>query len=147
MILLHRRVHRTQFGARLVESGPGSEPREQFRHAMRTLRYHCRPEMMRTARDIRDDLGLLRVRDTGLEHADDRTGAITFNPAKLNGFANNRRISPERVRPETIGENDNGSGFRTAILRPNQSAEHRTQSHHVEIGPVDYAAIDLARLA
>jgi hypothetical protein len=114
---------------------------------MGTLGYHRRPEMMRTAGHVRDDLGLLRVRDTGLKHPDDRTGAITFNAAKLNGFAYNRRISPERVRPETIGEDNNGSGLRTIILRSDQSTEHRTQSHHVEIGPVDYATIDFARLA
>src|SRR5262245_50607915 len=113
---------------------------------MRALSYHCRAEMMRTAGHIRDDLGFLRVRDAWLEHADDRTGAITFNAAKLNGFANNRGIFRERVRPETISENDDAGSLGTVILRSDQAAEHGAQPHHIEIGPVDHAAIDFARL-
>src|SRR5215471_13934550 len=106
MVFFYRRVNRTQFRACLVESGSRSEPRKKFRHAMRALGYHCRPEMMRTAGHIRDDLGLLRIRDGRLEHANDRAGAITLHAAKLNLLANNRRIFPERIRPETIGENN-----------------------------------------
>src|SRR5215469_9738433 len=106
MVFFYRRVNRTQFRARLVESGSRSESREEFRHAMRALGYHCRPEMMRTAGDIRDDLGLLRVWDGRLEHANDRASAIALYAAKLNLLANNRRIFPERARPETIRENN-----------------------------------------
>src|SRR5262245_44188919 len=106
MIFFYRRIHRTQFRARLIESGSGSESREKFRHAMRTFGYHCRPEMMGTAGDIRDDLRLLRVRDGRLKHTDDRAGAIALHASKLNFLANNRRIFSERVGPETIGENN-----------------------------------------
>src|SRR5215470_9133474 len=116
MICFHRRVHRKQFRARLVESGSRSESREEFRHAMRALGYHCRPEMMRTAGDIRDDLGLLRIRDGRLEHANDRAGAITLHAAKLDLLANYRRIFPKRVRPETIGENNDTGSLGTIIL-------------------------------
>src|SRR5262245_7146920 len=147
MIFFYRRVHRTQFRTRLVKSGSRSESREEFRHAMRTLGYHCRPEMMRTAGYIRDDLGLLRVWDGRLEDAYDRACAITLHATKLNRLANNRRIFPERVRPETIGKNNDAGSLGTIILRPNQASEHWTQPHHIEVRPVDHAAIDFARLA
>src|SRR5262245_20848636 len=114
---------------------------------MRAFGYHRCPEVMRTAGHIRDYLGLLRIRDGRFEHADDRAGAITLHSAKLNRLPDNRRISPERVRPETIGENNNAGSLGTVILRSDQASEHRTQSHHIEIRPVDYAAIDFARLA
>src|SRR5262249_51703657 len=147
MIFFYRRVHRTQFRTRLVERGSRSESREEFRHAMRTLGYHCRPEMMRTAGHIRDDLSLLRIWDGRLEHANDRAGAITLHTAKLNLLANNRRIFPERVRPETISKNNNAGSVGAVILRSNQTSEHWTQPHYIEIGPVHHTAIDFARLA
>ena len=81
------------------------------------------------------------------QHTDDRAGAITPNAAKLNGLANNRRILPERVRPETIGEDNDTGSLGTVIFGSNQTPEHRTQSHDIEIGSVDHAAIDFARLA
>src|SRR5262245_24253469 len=112
---------------------------------MRALGYHCRPQMMRTAGDIRDDLGLLRVRDGWLEHANDRARAITLHAAKLNLLANHGRIFSQRVRPETIRENNDARGLGTIILRSDQASKHRTQSHHVEIGPVDHTAVDLTR--
>src|SRR5262245_26314753 len=147
MIFFYRRVHRTQFRTRLVKSGSRSESREEFRHAMRALGYHCRPEMMGTAGDIRDDLGLLRVRDGRLEHANDRAGAITLHAAELNLLANHRRIFAERVRPETIRENNDARSLGTIILRSDQASEHGTQPHDVEIGPVDHTAVDFTRLA
>src|SRR5215831_18236422 len=147
MVFFHGRIQRTQFRARLVESRSRSEPREEFRHAMRALGHHCRPEMMRTAGDIRDELGLLWVRDRRLEHADNRAGAIAFNAAELNLLADNRRIFSERVRPKTISEDNNARSLGTVILRSDQAPEHGTESHHFEIGTVNHATIDFARLA
>src|SRR5262249_19833744 len=123
MVFFYRRVNRTQFRARLVEGGSRSEPREEVRHSMRAFGHHCRPEMMRTSGDIRDDLGLLWVRDRRLEHADNRAGAIAFNTAELNLLADNRRIFSERVRPETISEDDDARSLGTVILRSNQAPE------------------------
>ena len=147
MIFFYCRVHGTQFRARLVEIFPGSEPREKFRHAMGAFSHHRCPEMMRAAGHIRDDLGFLRVWDARLEHADDRASAITSNAAKLNGLANNRRISPERVRPETISEDNDAGSLGTVIFRSDQAPEHGAQSHYIKIGPVDHATINFARLA
>src|ERR1700756_600248 len=100
MILFHRRVHGAQFDASLLERRSRGQTREKFRHAMGTLCDHCGRKMMRAAGDVRDNLGLLWIRDTRLEDADDCGQALT----KVNGLANHRRISIEGVRPETISE-------------------------------------------
>ena len=46
----------------------------------------------------------------------------------------------ERVRPETIGENDDAGSFGTVVLRSDEATEHGMKAHHLEIGPVDHAA-------
>ena len=84
MILFHGRVHGAQFDASLLERRSRSETREKIRHAMGTLGDHRGRKMMRAAGDVRDNFGLLWIRDTRLEHADDRRGTL----AKLNGLAN-----------------------------------------------------------
>jgi hypothetical protein len=143
MILFHRPVHGAQFDASLLERRSKSETREKFRHAMGALRNHGCRKVMRTARHVGDDFGLLWIRDARLEHADDCGQALT----KVNGLANHRRISIEGVRPEMISEGNDAGRLRAVILRLDEASEHRTQAHDAEIGPVDHAAIDFARLA
>src|SRR6266478_6866092 len=126
MIFFHRSVNAPQFGASLIESRSGSEMRKQFGHPMNTLGNHGCREMMRTAGYVRDDFGLLRIRDGRLEHADDRGGAIALDTTKINGFSNNGRIPLEGFRPEAIGEDNNGSGLGTVILWPDEPPEHGT---------------------
>src|SRR4029077_10958684 len=116
----------------LIESGSRSETRKQFGHSMDTLGNHGCREMMRTAGDVRDDFGLLRIWDARFEHADDRGGTIALDAAKINSFANNGRISVEGLRPETISEDYNASGFRAVILWPDEAPEHGTETHHLE---------------
>ena len=98
---------------------------------------------MRAAGHVRDNFGLLWIRDARLKHADDCGGALP----KLNGLANHRRISIEGVRPETISEDKDTSGLRAVIFRTDEPPENRMQTHHVEVAPVDHSAIDFARLA
>src|SRR5262245_19046442 len=114
---------------------------------MSALGHHGCPEMMRTAGHIRDDLGLLRVRNARLEYADDRADAITTNAAEPDSLSNNRRIFPERVRPETISKHDNAGCVRTVIFRLDQAPEHGPQSHHFEKGTINHTAINFAWLA
>jgi hypothetical protein len=147
VIFFHRRVHGAQFGASLVERVSGSETRKKFRHPMDTLGDHGRREMMGTAGHVSDDFGLLGIGNARLKHADDGGGAILPNAAKVNGLANNRRISVKTVRPKTIRENNDAGSLGAVILWTDEAPKHRTQTHHVEIGPVDHAAIDFARLA
>src|SRR4029077_11438669 len=89
VIFFDRSVNGPQFGASLIESGSRSETRKQFGHSMDTLGNHGCREMMRTAGDVRDDFGLLRIWDARFEHADDRGGTIALDAAKINSFANN----------------------------------------------------------
>src|SRR5512132_833509 len=143
MIFFYRGVHGAQFRASLIERGTGSETRKKFRHAMRALSHHRGSEMVRAARDIRDDLGLLRIRDARLEHADDRGGAIT----KTNGLANDGGIAIQRVRPKAIGEDKDAGSFGAVIFWSDETSQHRAQTHHLEIGSIDHSADDFARLA
>src|SRR5262249_22641463 len=106
-----------------------------------------RREMVWAAGYVGDDFGLLGIWDARLQHADDRGGAIFPNAAKVNGFANNGRISLEGLRPETIGEDNDAGSFGAVILWPDEAPEHRTEAHHLEKRPVDHAAIEFARLA
>jgi hypothetical protein len=103
--------------------------------------------MVRAAGYVGDNFGLLGIWDTRLKHADDRSRAITLNAPKVNGFANNGRVLLEGVRPETIGEDNDAGGLGAVIFRADQAPEHGAQAHHLEIRPVDNAAIDFARLA
>src|SRR6476619_3952870 len=103
--------------------------------------------MMRTAGYVRDDFGLLRIRHTGLKHAYDRRGTILSNAPKVNGFPNDRKIPLEGLRPETIGENNDGSSLGAVILWPDEPSDYGTQAHDLEKRPVYYAAINFARLA
>ena len=110
---------------------------------MGTLGDHRGRKMMRATRDVRDNFGLLWIRDARLKHADDYGGTL----AKLDGLANHRRISIEGVRPETISEDKDTSGLRAVIFPAYEPPENRMQTHHVEIAPVYHSAIDFARLA
>src|SRR5262245_37262448 len=114
---------------------------------MSAFGHHGSPEMVWTAGHVCDDLGLLRVGDAWLKHPDDRAGAITPNAAKLNGLAHNRRIFSEHVRPEAISEDNYAGHLGIVILRSDEAPQNGAQSHHVEIGAIDYAAIDFAGLA
>ena len=102
---------------------------------------------MGTAGHVGDDFGLLWIWNAILEHADDGGGAIFPNAPKVNGFANNGRISLEGVRPETIGEHNDAGSLGAVIFGADETPNHRMQAHHLEKGPVDHAAIDFARLA
>src|SRR5262245_59770347 len=143
MILSHRRVHGAQVDASLLKRCSGSQTREKFRHAMGTLGDHRRRKMMRAAGDVRDNFGLLWIRDARLKHTDDCGG--TF--AKLNGLANHRRVSVESVGPETISEDKDTGGLRGVIFRADEPPENRMRTHHVEVGSVDHSAINFSRLA
>src|SRR5579859_2686277 len=48
--------------------------------------------------------------------------------------------------PEPVGENDDACGFRTIVLRADETAEDGMKTHHVEIRATDDAGLHLARL-
>ena len=118
MVFFHRGVNGAQFDPSLIEGGSRSETTKKFRHPMNTLGDHGCREMMWAAGHIGGDFGLLGIWNGRLEHADDRGGAIAPDAAKVNGFANNGRISIEGVRPETIGEDNDAGSLGAVIFRP-----------------------------
>src|SRR5262249_36435963 len=101
--------------------------------------------MMRTGDHIRDDFGVLRIRDARLKHANDGRSAIA-DASEANGFADHRRILVKRVRPETVGENSDASSFGSVVFRPNQAAKHGMKAHYFKIIAPDDASSNGARL-
>src|SRR5215471_15767044 len=146
MVLFHRGVHGAQFRPSLFEGGSGSEARKELGHAMYTQRDHSGREMMGAGYHVGDDFGVLRIGNAGLKDADDRGGGIATT-AQANGLADHRRIFPEGVRPESIGENNDPGGLGTVILGPDEAPEHGMKAHHVEVRSTDYPGTKLAGLA
>src|SRR5580704_19094742 len=145
MLLLHRRVGGAQLSAGLIDGDSRSETPEKLRHAMDAPSDHGCGEMMRAGDDVGNNFGILRIWDARLEHANDCRGAIP-DATQANGFADDRRILVKRVRPETVREHDNARIVRTVVLRSNQTAEHGTQAHHIEICSSDNATLNRTRL-
>ena len=82
--------------------------------------------MVWAGHDVRDDFRLLRIRDARLEYADYGCRAIARH-AEANSLADNRWISFEGVRPETIGEDDDAGSRRALISRPDEAPEKRDE--------------------
>src|SRR6516164_1434031 len=101
--------------------------------------------MVRAGNDVGNDLSVLRIWDTRLEHADDCRRPIA-KATQANRFADDRRILLKGGRPEAIGENDDTGSVATVVLRPDEAAEHRMKPHHVEIRAADNAGLDFPRL-
>src|SRR5262245_19935899 len=119
MFLLNRGINCLQLIASLFEGCSGSQTAKELGHAMHADRNHCRREMVRAGDDVGDDFGVLRIRDAGLEHTDYRRNSIA-KAAESNCFAEDRRITVERGRPETIGENSNAFGLRSIVVWTNE---------------------------
>ena len=92
---------------------------------------------------VDDDLGLRWILHRRLQHADDG-GRARIKPDAL---ADHRRIALERILPEAIGQYASSRGIGAVIMLVEQPAQHRAQSHHLEIGSVDHAGAHLARFA
>ena len=67
--------------------------------------------------------------------------------AEPDGLAEHRRIALERRRPEAIGQHHRAGGARAVVAHVEQPAQHRVQSHHLEVRSADDARAHLARLA
>ena len=126
-----------------VERGARRQATEQLGHAVHAPRDHGGRKMMRTGHHIDQDLGLRRILHRRLQHADDG-GRARIKPY---GPADHGRIALQRVLPETIGQHAGAGSVGTIVVLIEQPAQHRAQSHHLEIGSVDYSGAHLARLA
>src|SRR5579864_8732459 len=123
MVFLHCGVGGAQLVASLIDADSGSETAKQLSHAMNAPGDHGRGKMMWAGNHVPDDLSVLRVRHARFEHANDGRRPLT-NTAEAYGFADDRGVLVQRVRPETIGEHNHAVGFRTIVLRSNQPAEY-----------------------
>src|SRR5262249_16270434 len=123
-----------------------SEAGKKLRHAMNTLRDHSCGKMVWAGHNVRDDFCLLGIWDARLEYADDGGRAIARH-TEANSLADDRWISLEGVRPETIREDDDPCSRRAVVSRPDEAPEHGMKTHHFEIRAADYASLHFARLA
>src|SRR5580704_5676488 len=148
MLRHHRGVGGAELSARLLQSCARCKPSKKFGHAMNAAFHHGRGEVVWAGHDIGDDLGIGWIGDGRLEHADDGAAARPHGTAaETHGFAEDAWIAMKCRRPETIGQNDDTVSFRTIVLRADETAEDRVQSHHFKILAVDYARLNLARIA
>ena len=146
MILLHCGIDGAQLCAGLIKGSARSETAENLGHTMNAARDHGCGKMMRAGDDVRDNFGILRIRDAGFEHANDCGRAIA-DAAEAKGFADNGSVLVKGGGPEPIGEHDNAGSFGPIILRADEAAEHGMKAHHVKIGATHSAPSNRARLA
>ena len=92
----HGGVDGAEFGARGVESGAGSEAREDFGHAMFAAGDHGGGEMMRAGDDVGDDLGFHGIGHGRLKNADDGGGARALEAFEPDGLADHAGIGVQR---------------------------------------------------
>src|SRR5712692_5527375 len=147
MVLEHRTVDGAKFGAGLIESDTGSEAAEEFRHAMDAPVLHGRGQMMGAGDNVGNDFGIRGIGDRRFEDADDGGSSIAEAAAEANGLTDHRRIALASGRPETIGQDDDTSGFRTVVLRADETPEDGMEAYHLKIGAVNDAGSNFPGLA
>src|SRR6267143_4164742 len=103
--------------------------------------------MMRAGDNVGDDFCGGGILDGGFEDADDRGSSVAEAAAESKDFAENGRIALDRGRPVSVGQDDHASGFRTIVLRADETAEDRMEAHHVKIGAVNDGGANFPGLA
>ena len=98
---------------------------------------------MRARHHVGDDLGVGRIRDGRLEHADHRGTAR----AERDGPADDRGIAVERRGPEALGQHHDARRIRPIVGGVEQAAEHGAKAHHLEVRAADHAGLHHAGLA
>ena len=142
-ILAHDRAMRgAQIGACGLDVGAGRETPEQLGHPMHASCDHRGRHVMGARDDVGDDLGFGGIGHRRLEDADDCRAARV----QPDGLSDHRRIVLVRRRPETMCQDDDSRRLRTIVRCVDQSAKHRSQPHHVEVGPAHDARAHDARI-
>jgi len=98
---------------------------------------HGRGKMMGASDNVGNDFSVRGILDRGFEDADDSGRSVAEAAAEAKDFTDHGRIALESARPESIGQDDCASGFRTVVLRTDETAEYGMQAHHVKIGAVN----------
>src|ERR1700686_4432399 len=146
MVPDHCAVGGSKFDPGLIKSDAWSEAAEEFGHAVDTAGNHGSGEMVRAGDNVGHDFSIRGIWDRGFEDADD-SGRSIAEAAEANGFTDDGRIALENGGPETIGQNDDAGGFRTVVLRSDETAEDGVKAHHVKIGAVNDAGANFPGLA
>ena len=133
-------MHGAQLRARVLQRDARRKTTEELRHPMRAPRLHRRAKVVRAGDDVGDDFGIGRVGHRGLEDAYHRRWARS----EAYRSPNNRWVSIERGRPESISQDRGRRGVRPIISRVQEAAKHRTKTHHLEERSVDDAGLDHA---
>ena len=104
---------------------------------------------MRAGHHVRDDFRVRRVGHRWFQHAHDRGRARSANVPRIQFqiFADDRRIAIQNLGPEPVGQHHRAGGVRAVIVRVQQPAQHRMQTHHFEIRSVHHPRAHFARLA
>src|SRR5216683_5014462 len=104
--------------------------------------------MVRAGNDVGHDFGLLGIWDTRFQNADDRCRSISQQPAaEVNRLAEDARVLPESVAPETIGDNNDASSLGTVVLRSDETTENGMQPHDIEVAAPHDPRLHFAGLA
>ena len=104
---------------------------------------HRRGHMVGTRHDVRDDLGLRRIRDGRLEDTHDGHRAVT----ESHGLSDDRFVALQSGGPEAMGDHHGARSLGPVVGRAEQSPQHGTESHDVEVRPVDDSGANHARFA
>src|SRR5438477_312367 len=83
---------------------------------------HGRGKMMGAGDNVGNDFSVRGILDRGFEDADDSRRSVAEAAAEAKDFTHHRRIALESARPESIGQDDCASGFRTVVLRADEMA-------------------------
>ena|SRR5881275_2131875 len=134
-----------QLGQGLIERDSGSKAAEQIRHAMHAARNHGGGEVVRAGDDVSNDSSIRRIRNGGLEDADDR-GSARVKALQADLFANNGRIFLENRAPKRICENHDAGGLGTVVLGSDEPAEYGMKAHDFKIVASHDASLNFARL-
>ena len=110
---------------------------------MRAAGHHGRTEMVRAGDDVRDDLGVGRIRHGGFQHADDGGRPR----AKADGLANHGRVAVQGAAPEAMRQHRGASRIGPIVTGGQQAAENGPQPHDVEERAADDAGLHKARVA
>ncbi len=136
-----------QLGARGLKSDPRPEPREDLGHAVLTTGDHGGRQMVGAGDDVGDDLRLHGVGHGWLYDSHDRRHARATVALEAHLLSDDAWVRVQRRAPESIGQHDCAGGIGTVVGGTEQAAEHRAQSHHLEVVAVDDSGGNLARRA
>src|SRR5580698_9675677 len=101
--------------------------------------------MMRAGYDVGDNFSVLRIRNAWLQNAHHGGWARIDERIESDFLADHGGIALERGGPKTIRQYHRPGRIRTVVLRIEQPAEHRAQTHHLEVRSPHHPGLNRAR--